>query len=98
MKKYILTTISFIVVALIILFIAKDSKLFSSFKAFFLPEPTYALFEEQKVLTDYDWSLIGPTAKAKNLIIKENTIVIVKVWSSESEDSKIDLASFNELY
>jgi hypothetical protein len=98
MKKYILIIITFIIVALATFFVAKDSKIFSSFKGMFLPEPTYVLFEEQRVLTDYDWSLIGPTAKAKNLIIKENKIVIVKVWSSEGEENEKDLACFNELY
>lgn len=63
-----------------------------------LPEPTYIAFEQQQVVPFFDWSLIGPTGKTKNLYIDQGNVMIIHFWDANNPKSVEELEIFQKLY
>jgi thiol-disulfide isomerase/thioredoxin len=63
-----------------------------------LNEPQLISFEEQQVLKDYNWKLIGLTGKSFNLLVKTNNVVVVKYFSISDELCNAEMETFNAVY
>ena len=63
-----------------------------------LNEPQLISFEEQQVLKDYNWKLIGITGKSFNLLVKTNNVIVIKYLSISDELNKAEMETFNSVY
>lgn len=61
-------------------------------------KPTFIPFEEQTVLKDYNWSLIGINGSPFNTIIKAKNVIVIKYFSVYNEESKKEVELFNTIY
>lgn len=92
MNKKIIFFASFgVLLILAVMFFNKENK--SNFK-----KPSFVSFEEQQVLKDYNWNLIGIEGKSFNTIIKANNVIVVKYFTLSNEDSKKEIELFNAIY
>lgn len=63
-----------------------------------LPEPDYIAFEKQQVVSFFEWSLIGPTGKTKNIYIDQGNVMIIHFWDAKNPKSVEELETFQKLY
>lgn len=63
-----------------------------------LPEPNYIEFEKQQVVSFFEWSLIGPTGKTKNIYIDQGNVMIIHFWDAKNSKSVEELETFQKLY
>ena len=92
MKKNVILFVGFCVLLIItFLFYFKEDK--TNFKT-----PHLISFEEQQVLKNYDWSLIGLDGDSFNLIVKAKKVIVIKYFSLTNEESKKELDVFNKIY
>jgi len=63
-----------------------------------LVEPNYIAFEKQQVVNFFEWSLIGPTGKTKNIYIDQGNTMIIHFWDAKDYKSVEELETFQKLY
>ena len=98
MKKKIVFISVVIIAVLLLLFlsITNSKRLFSNSSD--LPSPTLYAFEDQKILSDYYWSLIGLSGKSFDMVTKRGNVLLIHFWSVENKESVETLETINELY
>lgn len=62
------------------------------------PEPTYVEFEKQQVVAFFDWSLIGPSGKSKNIISDQDNVMVIHFWDVNNKNAQEELELFQTLY
>ena len=92
MNKKILGIVTVVVLTTILLFSCNGEKNAN------LNEPNIISFEEQQVLKDYNWKLIGLTGKSFNLLVKTNNVIVVKYFSISDELCNAEMETFNAVY
>ncbi|WP_320814451.1 hypothetical protein [Flavobacterium sp.] len=90
-KKVILFASLGVFLILAVLFFNKENN--TNFK-----KPSFVSFEEQQVLKDYNWNLIGIEGTSFNTVIKRDNVIVVKYLSLSNEDSQKEIELFNTIY
>lgn len=63
-----------------------------------VPEPKLIPFEDQEVLSSYDFRLIESTGKTINTYANQNKVIFIHYWKPSMENIKEDLDIMQKLY
>jgi len=95
-KIFLISVIILAIVSFLLLQTSNVKKLFSNSND--LPSPTLYAFEDQKILSNYYWSLIGLSGKSFDMVTKRGNVLLIHFWSIENEESVETLKSLDKLY
>lgn len=62
------------------------------------PEPSYTPFQDQQIVGFFDWSLIGPSGKDKNMLADQGNVMVLHFWDLTHPNAIEELTTFQKLY